>query len=188
MYQTDCETKNKILLSVRELAKNSPIDKITVKQISERAGITPQTFYNHFSDKYELIVYSYKERIRRMLKERVEKNLSWKELLRLFIIDYKNNARYVINASKNTHGEDSYVAKTAGFLCECMEDEFKSRKGTNELPYDIVMMIKMYIGGVINIMNMWISGQTKLSENDMVGLLDGAIPSRLRQYYSDNNK
>ena len=49
------DTKELLKNSLIELAKKKPIDKITIKQVSENAGVTSQTFYNHFSDKYELL-------------------------------------------------------------------------------------------------------------------------------------
>lgn len=41
--------------SFKELALYHPIDKITIKQITEKAGVIRPTFYNHFQDKYELL-------------------------------------------------------------------------------------------------------------------------------------
>jgi len=41
--------------SFKELALEKPIEKITIKEITDRAGVIRPTFYNHFQDKYELI-------------------------------------------------------------------------------------------------------------------------------------
>lgn len=41
--------------SVRELAAQRSLDKITVKEIAQNCGVTSATFYNHFRDKYDLI-------------------------------------------------------------------------------------------------------------------------------------
>lgn len=41
--------------SLKELAVTRPIDKITIKEITDRAGVIRPTFYNHFQDKYELL-------------------------------------------------------------------------------------------------------------------------------------
>ena len=49
------DTKELLKNSLIELAKKKPIDKITIKQVSENAGVTSQTFYNHFSDKYDMV-------------------------------------------------------------------------------------------------------------------------------------
>ena len=41
--------------SFKELACRQPIEKITIKAITDRAGVIRPTFYNHFQDKYELL-------------------------------------------------------------------------------------------------------------------------------------
>lgn len=41
--------------SFKELALTIPIDKITIKEITDKAGVIRPTFYNHFQDKYELL-------------------------------------------------------------------------------------------------------------------------------------
>ena len=41
--------------SLKELAQTRPIEKITIKEITDKAGVIRPTFYNHFQDKYELI-------------------------------------------------------------------------------------------------------------------------------------
>ena len=41
--------------SLKELAKTQSIDKITIKDITDKAGVIRPTFYHHFQDKYELI-------------------------------------------------------------------------------------------------------------------------------------
>jgi len=41
--------------SLKELAAQKPIEKITIKEITDKAGVIRPTFYNHFQDKYELL-------------------------------------------------------------------------------------------------------------------------------------
>ena len=41
--------------SLKELSQNQPLEKITIKEITDKAGVIRPTFYNHFQDKYELI-------------------------------------------------------------------------------------------------------------------------------------
>jgi AcrR family transcriptional regulator len=57
------KTKLKFLNSFLELMAVRPVNKITVKDISANCGLTPQTFYNHFADKYDLILWAYRVRV-----------------------------------------------------------------------------------------------------------------------------
>ena len=75
------DTKEKILQSFREIARDCPIDKITVKQIAEKSGVTTQTFYNHFADKYDLVTWAYKERLDRIFDLYNKGKIDWKGFL-----------------------------------------------------------------------------------------------------------
>ena len=41
--------------SFKELVCTQPIEKITIKEITDKAGVIRPTFYNHFQDKYQLL-------------------------------------------------------------------------------------------------------------------------------------
>lgn len=41
--------------SFKKLALHQPIEKITIKEITDDAGVIRPTFYNHFQDKFELV-------------------------------------------------------------------------------------------------------------------------------------
>ena len=52
--------------SFKELALKQPIEKITIKEITDKAGVIRPTFYNHFQDKYDLL-------------ENLEGGIAWKD-------------------------------------------------------------------------------------------------------------
>ena len=48
-------TKYKLAHSMKECMMTTSVENITVKQIVEKCGLTRQTFYRNFLDKYDLI-------------------------------------------------------------------------------------------------------------------------------------
>ena len=38
--------------SLKELAAKRPMEKITIKEITDKAGVIRPTFYNHFQDNF----------------------------------------------------------------------------------------------------------------------------------------
>ena len=50
-------TEQKIVQSFKKLSATRPIEKITIQEITEDAGVIRTTFYNHFEDKYDLIAW-----------------------------------------------------------------------------------------------------------------------------------
>ena len=49
------KTKYKLAEAMKECMKTSKVDAITVKQLAEKCGLTRQTFYRNFLDKFDLI-------------------------------------------------------------------------------------------------------------------------------------
>ena len=129
MSMKEQETKKLIADSLYELAMTAPLDKITVKQISEKAGVTSQTFYNHFKDKYDLILSVHKSRVDRLLAELREGRVNWDEFIELYLSSYEKNEKFIVNAFKNTSGNDSYDANTGRYICRCLEEEVRQRAG-----------------------------------------------------------
>ena len=51
--QTKRDIKAELANSFKELVQEKPVEKITIKEITDKAGVIRVTFYNHFQDKYE---------------------------------------------------------------------------------------------------------------------------------------
>lgn len=49
------KTKYRLAYAMKECMKTTSVENITVKQITEKCGLTRQTFYRNFLDKYDLI-------------------------------------------------------------------------------------------------------------------------------------
>lgn len=55
--------KTIIVDSFLELCRRKNLKKISIQNIVDASGVSRQTFYNHFSDKLELIQYVYRTRV-----------------------------------------------------------------------------------------------------------------------------
>ena len=49
------KTRQMLALALKELMKTSPLEKISVGDITRQAGVGRNTFYYHFKDKYDLV-------------------------------------------------------------------------------------------------------------------------------------
>lgn len=55
--------KDILVESFKELLQETAFDKITIKMITDRAGVIRPTFYHHFADKYEVVEWICKEEV-----------------------------------------------------------------------------------------------------------------------------
>ncbi len=53
--QAKADVDKQLIESFKKIALEVPISKITIKDITDGAGVIRPTFYNHFQDKYEVI-------------------------------------------------------------------------------------------------------------------------------------
>ena len=182
------DMKEKLYNSLIELMYDKPLDKITVRQVAEHCGVTTQTFYNHFSDKYEITHWAYQKRVDRLLKELVEERITFEEFLNQYLADYMYNSRYILNAVANTSGEDSYCTKGGRYFCSAIEREMCLKLKVDELPQDYKLLIKMWVGGFSNLILVWLRNPNDISQEEMVKALVESVPQKLQDIYMGKTK
>ena len=74
-------TKEILASSFREVADSKPVDKITVRDITENCGYSPATFYRHFRDKYDLIAWVYTRSVEKIMDTIDKENSTWNQSL-----------------------------------------------------------------------------------------------------------
>lgn len=179
------DTKEKLLQSVLELSETKTLDKITVKQIAENCGVTSQTFYNHFNDKYDMVIWAYKKRIDRLMDCYLNHEITWRGFLDKYLDRYLENAKFAKNAFKNTRGEDSYAARTVCYFSESLEKTIRIKCKDGEFEEEFVYLIKLYASGVINLVAFWVDGGKYLTQEEMVDILYDGMPQKLHKILCD---
>ena len=64
------QTKHLLAESLQELMVTTPLEKISVNDIVDHAGVGRNTFYYHFEDKYDLVNWYFQSGITQFLVER----------------------------------------------------------------------------------------------------------------------
>ncbi len=67
-------TKKRIADALRELMSSAPMQKITVKQLVDKAEITRQGFYYHFQDVYSVLEWDVQYHFRELMKYNPDKS------------------------------------------------------------------------------------------------------------------
>ena len=82
--------------SLKELARIHSIEKITIREITDKAGVIRPTFYNHFQDKYELVDWIfYNEAISLISEELTYEN--WDQKVLLLLHHMKAESHFYVN-------------------------------------------------------------------------------------------
>ncbi|GEM_PF-995975 len=175
-------TKEKLADAVQELAKTTTVDKITVKQIVEKSGLSLQTFYNHFKDKSELILYIHKSAGDKMIAKLGKDGYGYNELTKENIEFYVEHKDFFYNALTNTYGLNSYADQCAENAYKVWTEYLTNKKNTDKLPEDIDFLLKMYCFAFTRMIAEWAFKMDNMSPERFIELMNDAMPRKLRPY------
>ena len=180
------DTRELIMNSFIELARTKGIDQLTVREISQNCGITPQTFYKYYSDKYDLVFSRYRNRVDKLFEEYENGQMAWKEMLKLYIAGFRNNARFIADAFKKMDGQDSYIDKSTAYLVMHIKKLLKDRKHIDSIPEEYDFLIGFYAGGITYAVGKWLERGMTITEDEFAEFLLKSAPKKLIDYYYED--
>ncbi|MDY4748012.1 MAG: TetR/AcrR family transcriptional regulator [Candidatus Fimisoma sp.] len=111
-------TRNTFIEAFCELYKTRPMEKITVKELVQKAGYSRATFYNYFKDAYELLEHIENEFIASLL-DTITSNISnhdnFDSFVHVFVELVKSKEAY-LNLFMNSSNNLSFIEKLKGKL------------------------------------------------------------------------
>lgn len=174
--------KDLLVASILELSDTKTLDKITVKDICDNCSLSTQTFYNNFSDKYELILHVHKSVYEGFLAKLDIDGYNWKDLVLDNARFYARHAHFMLNALQNTHGYDSYAKVSAKEGFYIIRNYICKKRKLSSLPNDITVYLKMYIFATVQIMEDWVSNHSQVPPEKMVEYFINGMPEPLKPY------
>lgn len=92
--------------SFKELALKEPIEKITIKEITDKAGVIRPTFYNHFQDKYDLLEWIINKDLLEPVEMLIQNGMVNEALVLLFTVIEKEKDFYT--RASRLEGQNSF--------------------------------------------------------------------------------
>lgn len=89
-------TQKAIVSSIKKLLNEKPLNRITIKDITDDCGVNRMTFYYHFRDIYDLVEWMCKEDAER-IKAQHKEDGNWEELLISFFNELRDNKIFFLN-------------------------------------------------------------------------------------------
>ena len=175
-------TKELLAESFLELAQTKRIDKITITEITNNCGMSQPTFYNHFKDKYDLIVWIYTSRVSEVMGRIDNKSYLWKDTLLDGARYYAENCEFIKNALKHIGGQDSFIEYVRKRNTEFLKAEVQKKLMTEFIPDEIMGMIEVYVYGTVQYMLRWLMSDMPLSPEKLAYIWEKSLPEPLRRY------
>lgn len=169
--------------AVKRLMRSSTLEKITVTQIVEEAGLTRQTFYRNFQDKYDLVNWHFEQLAESSFKQ-MGVSLTLREgLIRKFEF-LKREEAFFAQAFRE-EGCNSVVQYDYACILEFYSSVLRKKLHSRELPDDVGFLLRLYCFGSIQMTVEWATGGMERPIPELVDLLIEAMPERLYALLSD---
>ena len=181
-------TKLILSKSLKKLLSKKPLNKITVKDIVSDCKLTRQTFYYHFQDIFELLDWTYKNEIGRILED--TSNSSWDVVIKgilSYIKDNKSMFAYTIQSVGREHFEQAVYPS----LYEFSQNRIYKASSELEIPTDkIHFLANLQTITLLSVIIQWANNGMKENIDEIVQMLDmtlnSAMSNVLQEYESSN--
>ena len=176
-------TREKLARAIQEEMEHAPLDKITVTQIVERAGLTRQTFYRNFRDKYDLVNWHFEQLAQKSFKQ-MGVSLTLREALIKKFQFIRGEGAFFTQAFRSKD-HNSVVAYDYQCILDFYTGVIQRKLGVQRLPGDIAFLLEMYCGASIEKTVEWATTGMERPIPELVDLLIEAMPEKLKDLLSD---
>lgn len=163
------ETDILLAESFKELVLSRPIDKITIKEITDKAGVIRPTFYNHFQDKYELLEWIIAEELLEPIKPLIE-NRMINEALLLLLANIEKEKEFYIQAVR-LGGQNSFESIARDCVKEIMTGIIEESPGGKRPKFKWLtanMVAEYYAWSMCYVVIAWIRDGMEISTKEVV--------------------
>ena len=167
--------------ALTNLLKVKTFENIKVSDICQEALINRSTFYDHYTDKYELLV-DYINNEKKLLIEALNKNDAiintkayYIELISLLlnhIEENKNVYHSILLNNQNSIVMDIFIDA----ITKDVQDNVKEVKN-RKIPSEIIT--KFYVGAVVNVCMEWLKGNLKYNKEDIIKYFSNLLPDNI---------
>lgn len=188
MVKKNKESVDNILAeSFKELACQQPVEKITIKQITDKAGVIRPTFYNHFQDKYSLLEWI----LLRDLVDPVRPLLSAgmiKEALILVFRNMKKEKNFYMHVSK-LEGQNSFRSMINRGISFVLCSMIVEKMGTDKKPISSWLtpehIAQYYTQSITYLLMTWIQSGMEIPPEELAEVYDFIVSRSLSDVLKD---
>ena len=174
------KTRYKLAASMKECMKSAPVDKITVKEIVEGCGVTRQTFYRNFLDKYDLINWYFDKLVLQSFEQNRMGHTVGESLTQKF--EFIVNEKVFFTEAFRSDDRNSLKEHDFELILQFYTD-LLARKDSRALDQELHFLLEMYCQGSVYMTVKWVLGGMKDSPQAMSAKLVDAMPPKLANVF-----
>lgn len=178
------KTKYRLAASVKDLMDTAAVETITVRQICERAGVSRQTFYRNFLDKYDLINWYFDKILLESFRQMGSGRTIHESLVRKFTYIQKEHTFFAVGF----RGDEQNNLKEHDFemIYEFYCNLIRKKSGTDP-DKRTKALLEMYCQASVYMTVKWVLEDVLISPEELAQLMVDAMPQRLITIFRELN-
>ena len=172
--------KYRLAEAVRICMKRTPVDRITVQQIVDVCGVTRQTFYRNFQDKYDLINWYFDKLLLESFAHMGSGRTVLEGLERKF--EYIKQEQVFFTGAFRSDDHNSLREHDFALILEFYSKQIEQKTGRPP-DEETQFLLEMYCRGSIYMTVKWVLGGMPKAPKEMARNLVDAMPEKLTRLF-----
>jgi len=169
-------TKRLLAETLEEMMRHRSLRDIRIQEVCEAAGVTRQTFYYHFKDKYDLVAWIYLQDQLRAYQETVGDGVLYSETVEPGVYAAQMRRQLELIQERRAFYRNALKEENQNSLIESMLDntvgssfkELQDILGTKDLSRPLQDAVRFYYYGMNSLIRDWILGDLDRSIDELV--------------------
>ena len=174
------KTKYRLARSMKECMKTMSVDNITVKQITENCGVTRQTFYRNFMDKFDLINWYFDKILLESFEHMGEGETIYEGLVKKF--QYIQKEKLFFKMAFKSDDQNCLRDHDFELITRFYTDKIEKKSG-QKLSEHLHFLLEMYCQGSVYMTIQWVLGRKKATPKELAKALTEAVPAELKAVF-----
>ena len=159
------KSKYRLARAMKECMKSASVENITVRQITEQCGLTRQTFYRNFQDKYDLINWYFDKLLVKSFEHMGQGKTVYDALVKKF----------------------SYIQEEQTFFAAAFR--YDNQNSLREHDFELILdfyenLMEMYCQSSIYMTVQWVLGELKCTPEGLAKILTEGMPGKLVEIFT----
>ena len=173
-------TKYRLAQAIKTCMRTTSVDDITVKSIVETCGVTRQTFYRNFLDKYDLINWYFDKLLLKSFEHMGSGRTVSEGLTRKF--EYIQEERVFFAAAFRCDDHNSLKDHDFELILKFYTDLIEKKSGAPMDP-ELKFLLEFYCRASIDMTVQWVLTGMHKTPAQLSKLLVSAMPARLSELF-----
>ena len=174
------KTKYRLARAMKECMQTTPVENITVKQITEKCELTRQTFYRNFLDKYDLINWYFDKLLTKSFEHMGRGKPVYDALVKKFT--YIQEEQTFFAAAFRYDEQNSLRQHDFELILQFYENLIREKTG--KVPGENVhYLLEMYCQSSIYMTVKWVTGGVTCTPEELASIIVDGMPEKLAEIF-----